>query len=90
MVYQMPMKYLELVKCPSGRFDNFTTFTEGIGLEGNYWCLENSTIVLEGSLASSYATLIFLNIAECNQTTLDHYSPGKTCATDPDEIFTAL
>jgi hypothetical protein len=54
LVYQMPMTYLELEKCKEGRFDNFTSFTEGISLVDNYWCLKNDTIHLEGSLASSF------------------------------------
>jgi hypothetical protein len=62
----MPMTYLELAKCGEGRFDNFTSFTDAVGLVDNYWCLKNSTIHLEGSLASSFETVIFINVAECN------------------------
>ncbi len=48
----MPMKYLELVKCPAGRFDNYTEFTDAVGLETGYFCLSDPNIMLRGSLAA--------------------------------------
>ncbi len=57
------MTYLDLELCKEGRFDNYTDFTDAVSLVDNYYCLKNSTIHLEGSLASSYETVIFINIA---------------------------
>jgi len=34
---------LKSIPCPSGRFLNDTNFTDSIGLEENYLCLENMT-----------------------------------------------
>jgi hypothetical protein len=51
-IYMYDTTYNPLIKCPkTGRFANFTTFTESVSLD-TYWCLEDPNIWLTGSLAS--------------------------------------
>ncbi len=86
----MPMTYLDLIRCPSGRFDNFTQFTDAVNLETGYYCLKNPNITLEGSVAAKAQIITFINIAECNQTSLDRAGKNKTCVTDHDDLAHTL
>lgn len=55
--------YLDLAPCPSGRFDNYTEFTETMNITNNYICLKNSTIMLQGSNSAKVSSLVYLNVA---------------------------
>ena len=86
----MPMEYLDLIRCPSGRFDNFTTFTDTVSLEAGYYCLKNPNISLKGNTAAKSNIMIYINVAECNQTTLNKAGGNKTCVTDPVDLAYSL
>ena len=62
----MPTQYLDMIKCPVGRFDNFTAFADNVGLYSNYYCLNTSDIQLRGSLSSKAMTTYYINVAQCN------------------------
>lgn len=41
-----------MIPCPEGRFLNDTNFTDSINLVGEYLCLKNTTIGLQGAVSS--------------------------------------
>jgi hypothetical protein len=45
----------EVIKCPSGRFDNNTEFTNKLKIEGNYYCPKEVNFeILGGPSADSF------------------------------------
>ena len=86
----MPMQYLDMILCPEGRFDNFTSFADNVGLYTSYYCMNTSGVQLRGSWASKVMTTYYINVAPCNQTTNDRYGMNQTCETDPNVINAAL
>ena len=51
-MYLEPNIYLDMTKCPEGRFDGYTQFTDAVKLTENYYCLVNQNLELLGSLDS--------------------------------------
>ena len=52
--------YKDLIPCPAGRFDNYTEFTEAVGIEDNYLCIEDGqSINLLGSLNSKNESTVW-------------------------------
>lgn len=79
-----------MIKCPEGRFDNFTAFIQNVGLTDSYYCMNTTDISLRGSLASKTMSTYYINVAQCNQTTNERYGINKTCETDQNVINAAL
>ena len=42
----MPERYYDMIQCPDGRFDNFTTFINNVGLTQDYYCMNTTDLTL--------------------------------------------
>lgn len=73
------MQEKELVRCPSGRFDNNTEFTNKLKIEGNYHCPKDMNFQIMGGPSADTFRMVQLMVLNCNQTKLNLMRPGAKC-----------
>ena len=56
---------IELIPCPKGRFGGDNETVETLNIVNNYFCPKDINFTMEGSLASTEYSYIYISIIDC-------------------------